>query len=55
MQSDVVVVRAAGPVVDLLQKWYDFRAVEFEKIAVGWLEENVIAYARTVEGSGEVN
>lgn len=47
--------RAALDALDLRQEWYDFRAVEFERIAVGWLEENAIAYTRTAESSEDVN
>jgi hypothetical protein len=38
--------RGALEVLDLEQDWYDFRAAELEKIAVGWLEENQIEYAK---------
>lgn len=38
--------------MDLRQEWYDFRASELEKIAVGWLEENEIEYARIAESQG---
>ena len=41
--------RGALEVLDLQQAWYDFRASELEKIAVGWLEENEIAYTRNAE------
>jgi hypothetical protein len=47
--------RGAIEALDLLQEWYDFRAAEFERIAVGWLEENAIEYSRTAEGSEGVN
>ncbi|MGI9066662.1 MAG: UPF0158 family protein [Pyrinomonadaceae bacterium] len=38
--------RGALEALDLRQEWYDFRASELEKIAVGWLDENEIAYTR---------
>ena len=38
--------RGALEAVDLRQEWFDFRAAELEKIAVGWLEENEIAYTK---------
>jgi hypothetical protein len=38
--------RDALEVLDMEQEWYDFRAAELEKIAVGWLEENQIEYTK---------
>jgi hypothetical protein len=47
--------RGAIEALDLLQEWYDFRAAELERIAVGWLEENAIEYARADENSEGIN
>jgi hypothetical protein len=44
--------RGALEVLDLEQKWYDFRDAELEKIAVEWLEENQIDYVTEGESGG---
>ena len=38
--------RYALDIFVLREAWFDFRAAEFERIAVEWLEENGIAYTR---------
>ena len=47
--------RGALEALNLRQEWYDFRAVELEKIAVEWLEVNQIAYTREAESGTDVN
>ena len=47
--------RGALEALDLRQEWYDFRAVELEKIAVEWLDENEIAYTRLPESGKDVS
>ena len=47
--------RGALVALDLQREWYDFRAAELEKIAVEWLEENEIEYARARQSNQGVN